>query len=178
MNMRPTTRATNQDYAAFLADRFLGKRAVSIRFDLNLSEVPSVLRDDAATKIARKFKNNLSRFFFGKAARRFNKSADMTLALHKRGKSKGGIWQRDIWQRNIWQRDIWHFHIVLSVPDHISLDETKAFTEAFVVKNYPLTVPSETNSRESTICYFEPTETLIGSQIYNSRFGLETVLIF
>jgi len=157
-SMKTASLPSTQTYSHFFAQRFHGKRSCYIRFDLNISSIQGQFREAECQRIARKFRNNLSRLYFGNAARHSQKYADLTIHLH--------------------QDDFWHFHIVAEVPEDKEFSQVRSFAEMFVIKNRPLTVPRKMAANGSTICYFEPTESLIGSQIYNGRFGLETALIF
>ena len=156
--MKTASFPSKQTYSRFFAQQFYGKRSCNIRFDLNMSSVQRQFREAECLRIAKKLGNNLSRFYFRNAARHLKKRADLTVHLH--------------------QKDVWHFHIIAEVPADKEFSQVKSFFETFVISNYPLTQPRRMTVNGSSVCYFEPTESLIGSQIYNGRFGSETALIF
>ena len=64
-NMRTDRFATNRNFAQFiLAELFQRKNILNVRVHLNWTQIPTVLRREFATKIARRFRNNISRFYF------------------------------------------------------------------------------------------------------------------
>ena len=152
--MKPSQHEMNSTYGHFLAERFLGKKCCYIRFDLNLKSVPTTIRSETATKIARKFRNNLSKFYYGNAARHREKFADVLVHLHP----------DDLF---------WHLHIVAEIPDDKRFQEVKDFTNYFVAKNFPLCV-----SRANDAAYFDKVNNPIGAVIYNGKYGFDTLLVF
>ena len=152
--MKISRHELNSIYGHFLAERFLGKKCCYIRFDLNLKSLPRVIQDETATKIARRFRNNLSKFYYGNAARHRAQFADVLVHLHP----------DDLF---------WHLHIVAEVPADRRFQDVKDFTNIFVARNNPFCVPRKTDA-----AYFDEVKNLVGAVIYNGRFGFDTLLLF
>jgi hypothetical protein len=159
--MRQSRVVENSTYGHFLyGDQFLGKRCCYVVFDLNLWSVPPVFRQDEAVKIARKFRNNLSRFYFRKAARKKKQFASVVAHLHT--------------------KPHFHIHILAEVPETQRFADVRDFTKDFVIRNYPLCVSrrKDKDGNKDQVCFFEPIENVIGASIYNNRFGTESCLLF
>jgi hypothetical protein len=161
--MRTNHLKTNSDYAHFaLAEIFDGKRVANVRIHLNWGSIPTLLRHDFAKNIATKFRNNISRRYFSNAARRGNFAA-CVIHLH-----------RD---------EVPHLHILVEIPEHQTLEDVRQFVGEFVNKSTRNEcgrliwncVPARS---VNTLFYAEEVENLIGSLIYNQRYGLESALLF
>jgi hypothetical protein len=177
--MRTNTRLLNETYGKLYAERFIGRRSCYVRFHLNGSELGrrNVIvrgfsyKDEVAEKIARKFCSCLSRFYYGNAARRYGRKADMTIALHK-----GRFFDGNSGAYVFSEVGNWHLHIVAEVPDHKTFDEVKDCVLEFVAKNAPLTVPQSKSNADAPALYFAETRDEVAAQIYNTRFGTDSVL--
>lgn len=177
--MRTNTRLLNEIYGNHYAERFIGKRSCYIRFHLNGTELGKrniILRgfsykDEVADKLARKFCSSLSRFYYGNAARRFDRKADMTIALHK-----GRFFDCKTNSYVYSGVGNWHFHIVAEVPNHKTFDEVRECVRLFVANNAPLTVPQSKSNIDAPALYFAETRDEVAAQIYNTRFGTDSVL--
>lgn len=150
----------DQHFGKFLIQQFVGKQCCYIVFDLNLYSIPSQFKDGEALKIARKFRNNLSRFYYGNAARKQKRFAAVAIHLHRQPNT--------------------HFHIIAEVPGTTRFDHVRSFTETFVTKNFPICVPRKKtrNGTFDEVCYFAPINNLVGASFYNNRFGYDTCLLF
>ena len=161
--MKTDTYTLNSNYAHFvLADLFQGKKVVSIRIHLNWFYIDRNLKQEFAVKVARRFRNEISRFYFGNEARR-GKLAASVIHLH--------------------QEDEPHLHILVELPETKAIEDVRNF-----VRQFMFTPRQQWNGRKLFDCilqnnvsgnqYVEETTTIIGSLIYNQRYGLETALIF
>ena len=160
--MRTDRFATNRNFAQFiLAELFQRKNILNVRIHLNWTQIPTVLRREFATKIARRFRNNISRFYFPDA--RNGNFAVCVIYLH--------------------EDDCPHLHILVELPDNKTIEEVRRFVGDFVRK------PRRDNmdrlvwdcvpaKKRDTLFYVEEAHDLIGSLIYNQRYGLETALLF
>ena len=179
-NMRTNTRSLNEAYGKHSAQRFIGKRSCYIRFHLNGNELGRrniifrgfSYREEVSAKLAGKFCWALSRYYYGNAAKRFGRKADMTIALHK-----GRFFDCKANSYVSCEVGNWHFHIVAEVPDHKSFDEVKECVKLFVARNAPLTVPQSQSNTDAPALYFAETRDDVAAQIYNARFGTDSVLL-
>ena len=156
--MKTQHKKIDQAYGKFFAD-YIGDRSLFIEIDLNLNNHPKQQREEEAKKIARKYRNNLSRFYYGNAARTQKKFAAVVIHLHKKKKTEVG--------------SFWHLHIIAAVPAEIRLQAVKDFTKNFVVRNYPLVKP-----RGKDICFIEQTRNATGAAIYDGKFGPDSISVF
>lgn len=149
-------------YATWNAKRFSGKQSATICFDALSSS--AILSDDGrvlgieymdhgrAEKIANLFRNELNFFYFKKAARRYGKEAVITVSVQS--------------------IPHWHFHGQIEIPNHKDFHEVQSFTERFIIE-HPWLQP-----RKNSICYFARTKTDFGTQVYNTRFGSDSLVAF
>ena len=156
--MRTQRRKHDQEYGNFFAN-YIGQRSAYIEIDLNLNHLPLRQREEQAAKIARKFRNNLSRFYYGNAARKQKKFAAVVIHLHKTKKTETGAF--------------WHLHIIAAVPDDMRFQAVRDFSNDFVVRNFPQVKP-----RAKDICFFEPTRDAVGAAIYDGKFGPNSISVF
>lgn len=161
-NMRQNRITTNSNYAHFaLADIFQSRAVANVRIHLNWAQTPYFLRQDFARAVAKRFRNNISRFYFPDA--RDGHLAVCVIHLH--------------------DKEFPHLHILVEIPPHKSIKDVQEFVRRFVCK------PSRDEMKrqvwdcipakyQDTLFYAEEVNDLIGSLIYNQRYGLETALIF
>ena len=152
-NMRTEQYENPKNIAAWLSNWFDHKRSANIRLDLLSSQTTTdgflSINDELAEKIARRFRNDLNQFCFGNAARRGHKELIITIALQK--------------------DPHWHFHIQVEIPEHKSFESIKSFVE---------NLSRKPNSWIKQNLYCSETKSDIGTQLYNSRSGANTVIIF
>lgn len=152
MGMTDNERNHTREIANWLASRFVGMNSASVRMTLvngkTVDGIYQPLTDETISKLARRFQGELNSLCFGNAARRYGKELPLTAALH----SSPHI----------------HLHIQVGLSERISLLRFESFTETFCLKN----------SWVSPCCYTAQTHSDIASQIYNSRFGSDTVILF
>ncbi len=179
-NMRTNTRLLNEEYGKHYAKRFIGKRSCYIRFHLSSTELNrrNVIvgdfpyREEVAVKLARQFRNSISRLYYGNAARYSKRFADLTAALHN-----GRYFEDAQGGNHFHECGGWHLHIVAEVPENICLLKVKSHAEGFVIRNSPLTVPHKDQDGITRLLYFAQTRDDVAAQIYNSRFGTESVVV-
>ena len=156
--MKTQHKKIDQAWGVFFADH-VGDRSVCIEIDLNINHIPYQQREDEAAKIARKFRNSLSRFYYGNEARTKKRFAAVVIHIHKKKKTDTG--------------SFWHLHIIAEVPEEFSFQSVKDFTNLFVIRNFPVVKP-----RERDICYFELTRNVIGAAIYDGKYGSDSIYVF
>ena len=161
--MRQDRFTTNSNYAHFaLAEIFRAKNTANIRIHLNWSAVPSILREEFARKVALRFRNSISRFYYPKNARK-GCFATCVIHLHKEVNA--------------------HLHILVEIPDERTVEDVRQFVRRFIQKprrgeNNLLVWDCIPPKYSDDLFYVEEVEDLIGSLIYNQRHGLETALVF
>jgi hypothetical protein len=128
-------------------------RIAYIVLDLNLSGIPASLQSEQVQKIARKYHNGVSRYLFGKKARRGKSQANLLIHHHPKPQH--------------------HLHMLLQIPENRNFRQVRDFTYEFILKNRERFIP-----QRDALCHFEETRNLIGSTIYNQKFGSDSILIF
>jgi hypothetical protein len=138
--------------AEYQASRFVGLRTLNFVFNLRQSQAPddrdNVLRAEKATELGRVFRRKLNQQLFGNRFRRFGIELPVTICLHS----------------------IPHLHL----HGHIGLDHcvselrVRTICQSFALKN-PWVDPFP---------YIRETETGIGTERYNSRFGADSLIVF
>lgn len=139
-----------------LALFFEGERAANICFDLCEthriadSQLFEMLDPRRAELVMKSFANELNQFCYGNAFHRYGKQTVVVGALHNRTAQ-------------------WHLHIVVGIPDHMTMEDIDAFTQKFAERN------SWVKPRRKG-AYCEPVRTVLGSLIYNAKYGLDTII--
>jgi hypothetical protein len=153
----------------FLASRFENKRSLNVVFNLkpfvaDAQKLASdsvtpfsyafhqrtlvTMNDSIAKEIAQHFKNALNQRLYGNRYRRFNVETPMTIALHK--------------------NPHFHLHVHIAADDDFSYLKIRTFCETFAIKNRFI----------SANFYVAATQSDIATEIYNARFGPESMIIF
>jgi len=150
-------RSYYEDYSApvrnewhkFLSNRFEGVQSLNIVLNLRASQTLHdhnvPLNRSRAEAIGRLFRNSANRHFFGNKRRRFEIEIPCVFAVQ--------------------EEPHWHLHFQIGLIDGVSELKMRCFCETFAIKN-----PWVDRTH-----YKEMTRSDIGTQIYNSRFGLDTV---
>ena len=145
------------EYARWNAERFNGKKSAYIRFDLYRAKLSysdngflcyQSISDNVIRKIARRFRVELNQRCFGNAAKKYGKQLIIVTTVHELPQL--------------------HLHIQAEILDRDSFIRIKSFIDGFALKN----------SWIKNFPYVSENRSDIGSQIYNSRFGSETIIDF
>jgi len=138
-------------FSEFQASRFNGKDSayivLALHHTINIDLTVVKINEDIAARVFRLFRNKLSQFYFGNASKRYGEKLVITC--------------------NFDNCPHWHLHIQAEIPERGSLAEVEKFTRQFAIENewlYPDPHVSTTRSN-------------LKSQIYNNRYGLDTVIL-
>lgn len=147
----------NEDYSSsireewfrFLSNRFQGMNSLNVVLNLRqsttLADYEVPLNRNRAEAIGRLFRNSMNKHFFGNKRRRFDIEIPFVFAVQ--------------------EEPHWHIHAQIGLIEGMSKLKARTFCETFALKNpwidrYP---------------YVRVTRSDLGTQTYNSRFGLDTV---
>lgn len=145
------------EYARWNAERFNGKKSASIRVDLYRTKLSCFdngflcyqsINESVIRTLTRRFRVELNQLCFGNAAKKYGKQLTIVTTVHEMPQL--------------------HLHIQAEIPDRESFVRIKSFVDGFALKN----------SWIKNFPYVSETRSDIGSQIYNSRFGSETIIDF
>ena len=136
----------------WLAQRFDDKRSVFVVIDLLPCRVKERQQEwltrDIIDQTSRRFRNKINKIYFGKSARRFGKGLEMTIHLHETPHR--------------------HFHCVIEVPENEWILRFKSNID-YICLNDGWMKPAK---------YIANTQSNIATQIYNNRFGSDSILLF
>lgn len=136
----------------WLASRFTGKNTVYVGIDLlpvrTRDGVHEWLTEDIVKQTAYRLRNKLNHEYFGKAARRYGKSLEITISHHTTPHP--------------------HLHAVIERPEGESFLKFKSKISHICLNDgwmKPMVDISET-------------ESVIAAQVYNNRFRVDSVVVF
>ena len=152
INQQSYTRSQSLAFNHFLASRFVEDQSLNVVFRLKSAIVENAtlinMNEQIATSIARHFRNSLHQNLFGNRYRRFRHEIALTVALHT--------------------EPYFHLHAHIAADTDIMKLKIRCFCETFAIKNrfmIPFPHVAETQSEVAT-------------EIYNARFGPDSVILF
>ena len=138
--------------AEFQASRFAGIRTLNFVYNLRKSrrveDSDILLGSNKAAAIARLFRGKLNQQLFGNRYRRFGQELPVTIYLHTCPNM--------------------HLHGHIGLKDGVSELRVRSFCQTFALKHPWI----DGNP------YIQQTESEIGTEIYNSRFGADSLVVF
>lgn len=136
----------------WLASRFDNEHSMYIVVDLlscrNHDGSKQWLSEDIICQTARRFRNKVNQFYYGKASRRFGKGLDIAIHYHHEPHN--------------------HFHIIVAKPEGVTVGEFKSAIDRICLDDAWL----------KPLPYFETAEDHRAAVSYNGRYGNDSLVLF